>query len=66
MRDLLAERDLARDDGDKLATIVLHFLKGKMDEPELALALMKYCQSQGWNGPACMLVHDILDFEQEE
>jgi hypothetical protein len=60
----LAERDHARDDGDKLASAVLALLKGKADETELALALMNYCQSQGWHGPACTLVKDILDFEQ--
>ena len=65
MRDLLQERDKARDDGDTLATAVLAFLKGRLDECDLALALMGYCEGQGWNGPAATFVHDLIDHQQD-
>jgi hypothetical protein len=64
MRSYLQERDKARNDGDKLATLVQAYLKGKSDKADLCLALMAYCKAQGWNGPACSMVHDIIDYEE--
>jgi hypothetical protein len=65
MRSYLQERDKARDDGDKLAVAVKSFLQGKLPQEDLGLALMAYCQAQGWNGPAMSWVKDIIDWGDE-
>lgn len=64
-RSYLSERGRAREDGDNLAAAVKLFLKGKLAEEDLCLALMTYCGSQGWNGPACNMVGDLIDWEND-
>lgn len=63
---LVRDVDAAQSAGDKLAIAVLACLQsGVACEEDIQAAVLEYCIAQGWNGPACRWVGQVIDYEND-